>query len=99
MGLIYEIEHPEVQKYEFGELNKPFLVHTCTSITSGQRNGTTVIFHNKIGNSYHQSIISQVNKSSVNFRCKFRECKATHKMKIDLQCIMVKENGMKRGQA
>ena len=48
MGLIYEIEHPEVQKYEFGELNKPFLVHTCTSITSGQRNGTTVIFHSKI---------------------------------------------------
>ena len=54
MGLIYEIEHPEVQKYEFGELNKPFLYH----ITSGQRNGTTVIFHSKIGNSYHQSTIS-----------------------------------------
>ena len=95
MGLIYEIEHPEVQKHEFGELNKPFLYH----ISSGQRNGKSLILHHKIGDKCHQMIIAKVNKASVNLKCKFAGCKATHKIKIEPQYVLVEENGMKRGPA
>ena len=79
----YQVPGLEVRLENIGTKNKPFLY----AITSGQQNGKTLIFHVKIGETFHELFLDKVNASNCNFSCSIKGCPAKHKMKLDPKFI------------
>ena len=59
----YEIRGLDIRTINIGTSTKPHLY----SITAGQRNSKSLIFHIKIENDFHQCHLARVNSTSVNF--------------------------------
>ena len=82
----YEVRGCDIRKKTVGSLEKPCLY----SITAGQRNQKSLIFHLKIEDSFHQCHIHIVNATSCNFSCVEPTCPGIHKMSVDptfVSCI------------
>ena len=75
----YEIRGLDIRTINIGTSTKPHLY----SITAGQRNSKSLIFHIKIENDFHQCHLARVNSTSVNFACIERTCGGRHKMILD----------------
>ena len=56
----YKVPGLEYHLEERGTKNKPFLV----AITSGKKNGKTLVFHVKIGDSYHELFLKKINATN-----------------------------------
>ena len=89
----YKIAGVETLNLETGSTQLPYFY----KISSGQRDTKSLIFHGKIGTEYHQYLIRQVNKKSLNLACTNRKCKAKASAKISPDLI-IENPGRKRGE-
>ena len=90
MNQPYIISNLDNQEREVGSQNAPFFY----KITSGQRDGKSVIFHAQIGTEYFMYRISDnVNSQSINLRCKIKGCPAVAKAHIPKSSGLIKVKG------
>ena len=90
MNQPYIISNLDNQEREVGSQNAPFLY----KITSGQRDGKSIIFHAQIGTEYFMYRISDnVNSQSINLRCKTKGCPAVAKAHIPKSSGLIKVKG------
>ena len=90
--MVYELKNKEVRVAPHGTLELPFLY----AVTSGERNNDSLVFHLKIGETFHQCHIDQVNKNSCNLCCAVSNCPSRHKIRLDPQYIITKPGGIKK---
>ena len=84
----YEIRGRNIRKRTIGSVDKPYLY----SITAGQRNQRSLIFHIKIEDDFHQCHLRRVNATYCNFVCVNQNCPATHKMTVDPRFVTCTPN-------
>ncbi len=94
----FQIYGRDIKKRNVSTTEKPHLY----AITSGQRNagtGGSLIFHVKIGDTYHQLNWCKTHKNSVAVKCTgsrstAKVCKARHKFKVDPRFVHTKVGGV-----
>ena len=80
----YKIAGVDTLNIEKGSTELPYFY----KISSGQRDTKSLVFHAKISTEYHQYLIRQVNKKSVNLACTNRNCNAKANAKISPDLII-----------
>ena len=91
---LFTINNLNARDDKLGELQLPHLY----AISSGQRNHSTLNLHIKIEEHFSYVTINKVNKNSITTVCAAKNCKTTHKFKLDKKLIKIEKNAIKNGE-
>ena len=84
---LFTINNLNARDDKLGELQLPHL----SALSSGQRNHSSLNLHIKIEEHFNYFTINKVNKNSITTVCAAKNCKTTHKFKLDKKLIKIEQ--------